>query len=56
MTRAAVLAARLRAHPERFILKPPEPPKLPTASWINRPDDSQRRPLSKYRSTVPHSG
>src|SRR5208337_1423776 len=32
--RAAVLADAYRVHPERFIRKPPEPPHLPTGSWI----------------------
>jgi putative transposase len=36
--RAAVLADAYRAHPERFIRTPPEPPHLPTGSWINPPD------------------
>ena len=36
--RAAVLTDAYRAHPERFIRKPPEPPHLPTGSWINPPD------------------
>jgi len=26
-------------HPERFVRKPPEPPKLPTAAWINQPKE-----------------
>lgn len=36
--RAGVLAAAYAAHPERFVRKPPEPPKIPETSWINRPD------------------
>ncbi len=36
-TRAQVLAAAYAAHPERFVRKPPEPPRLPDAAWINRP-------------------
>jgi putative transposase len=36
--RAAVLADAYRVHPERFIRKPPEPPHLPTSSWLNPPD------------------
>ncbi|WP_351237679.1 type I-E CRISPR-associated protein Cas7/Cse4/CasC, partial [Streptomyces sp. NPDC002133] len=24
-------------HPERFVRKPPEPPKVPAAAWINKP-------------------
>ena len=35
--RATVLAAAYTTHPERFVSKPPAPPKLPAASWINRP-------------------
>jgi putative transposase len=35
--RASVLAAACATHPERFVLRPPAPPKLPAASWINRP-------------------
>ena len=36
--RAGVLASAYAAHPERFVSKPPAPPKLPAASWINRPE------------------
>jgi putative transposase len=36
--RAGVLDAAYAAHPERFVRKPPEPPKIPETSWINRPD------------------
>ena len=35
--RAQVLAAAHAAHPERFVHKPPQPPRLPTAAWINPP-------------------
>ena len=35
--RADVLASAYAAHPGRFVPKPPAPPKLPAASWINRP-------------------
>lgn len=35
--RAEVLAAAYANHPERFFSKPPAPPKLPAAAWINRP-------------------
>lgn len=38
--RADVLAA-YAAHPERFVRQPPAPPPLPTASWINRPDQKE---------------
>mgnify|MGYP000937136205 FL=1 len=39
--RAGVLDTAYAAHPERFVRKPPEPPKLPSGSWINKPDDTQ---------------
>jgi putative transposase len=39
--RVTVLDGAYRAHPERFVRKPPEPPKLPTDSWINPPDPSE---------------
>ena len=29
-------------HPERFVRKPPAPPKLPTAAWINKPADTTK--------------
>ena len=35
--RANVLTAAYTAHPERFVRRPPAPPPLPAASWINRP-------------------
>jgi putative transposase len=37
--RAEVLSAAYAAHPERFVGKPPEPPALPTAVWINQPKE-----------------
>jgi hypothetical protein len=37
--RAVVLEAAYAAHPERFVRKPPAPPKLPTAAWINQPTE-----------------
>lgn len=39
--RAGVLGAAYAAHPERFVRKPPEPPKIPETSWINRPDQPE---------------
>jgi putative transposase len=36
--RGIVLTAAYHAHPERFVRKPPQPPALPTSSWINPPD------------------
>ena len=40
-SRAQVLAAAYHAHPERFVRKPPAPPKLPGTSWINPPPDKE---------------
>jgi putative transposase len=37
--RAIVLNAAYAEHPERFVRKPPEPPALPTAVWINEPKE-----------------
>ena len=35
--RARTLDAAYLLHPERFVRKPPAPPALPTAAWINPP-------------------
>jgi hypothetical protein len=32
-----VLDAAYAAHSERFVGKPPAPPELPPAAWINKP-------------------
>jgi putative transposase len=37
-SRARVLAAAYRNHPERFVSKPPTPPELPAPCWINPPE------------------
>ena len=39
--RAQVLDAAYTAHPERFVRKPPAPPKLPGTSWINPPQEKE---------------
>jgi len=39
--RAEVLAAAYATTPERFINKPPAPPAVPTAAWINKPDKQE---------------
>jgi putative transposase len=39
--RGVVLTAAYHAHPERFVRKPPEPPKLPTTSRINPPEQTE---------------
>jgi putative transposase len=42
--RAAVLEGAYAAHPERFVRKPPQPPRLPEAVWINKPIDPPQAP------------
>jgi putative transposase len=42
--RQAVLNDVYAAHPERFVRKPPTPPRLPQAVWINPPLDPQEAP------------
>lgn len=37
--RAVVLDTAYAVHPERFVRKPPAPPKLPSAVWINKPEE-----------------
>ena len=39
--RANVLTAAYHARPERFVRKPPAPPKLPGTSWINPPEEKE---------------
>ncbi len=39
--RQAVLTAAYAANPERFVRKAPQPPTLPSAAWINRPDTEE---------------
>jgi putative transposase len=39
--RSHVLDAAYAATPERFVRRPPRPPALPTAAWINKPDSQE---------------
>jgi len=39
--RTRVLDAAYAATPERFVRHPPRPPALPTAAWINKPNDER---------------
>ncbi len=39
--RKVVLDGAWRTNPERFVRKHPEPPQLPEAAWINRPDEDK---------------
>jgi putative transposase len=42
--RSVVLADTDTAHPERFVRQIPQPPALPTAVWINKPEDNEVPP------------
>jgi len=42
--RGVVLDGAFAAHPERFVRKPPQPPRLPEQAWINKPIDPQEPP------------
>lgn len=42
--RAITLDTAYATHPERFVRKPPEPPRLPEAAWINKPSDASEPP------------
>jgi len=42
--RAAVLDGAYAAHPERFVRKPPQPPRLSEQVWINKPIDPSEPP------------
>jgi putative transposase len=42
--RATVLAQAYADHPERFVRRPPTPPELPTAVWINPPSRKEVTP------------
>jgi putative transposase len=42
--RGRVLEAAYHATPERFVRKPPEPPKLPETAWINNPEKAKEVP------------
>jgi putative transposase len=39
--RSHVLAAAYAARPERFVARAPVAPALPTAAWINKPDNEE---------------
>jgi putative transposase len=42
--RAGVLAAAYTARPERFVRRPPVPPRLPVPAWINQPEPVPEQP------------
>jgi len=39
--RQAILDAAYAAQPERFVRRPPTPPPVPVAAWINKPDTKE---------------
>ena len=39
--RTRVLDAAYAATPERFVRRPPTPPPVPTAAWINKPNTTE---------------
>jgi putative transposase len=47
-TRARVLDTAYERHPERFVRKPPAPPEVPSAAWINS-QPIRRRSLTKFK-------
>jgi putative transposase len=53
VTRADVLAAAYARNPERFVRKHPEPPALPPAVWINKPDEPDTQQESPVDSMNP---
>jgi putative transposase len=53
--RQTVLAGAYARHPERFVRRPPAPPPLPTAAWINPPPHRSAPPPSTTTSSSPPS-
>lgn len=48
--RADVLTDAYQRHPERFVRKHPQPPRLPEAAWINKPADQGENPENTAQS------
>ena len=51
--RSDVLTTAYTRNPERFVRKHPEPPALPTAAWINKPDETDTQQEPPVDSTNP---
>jgi putative transposase len=49
--RQQTLDVAYATHPERFVRKPPQPPALPTAVWINPPDKPESALADSERIT-----
>jgi putative transposase len=54
--REQVLAAAYAAHPERFVHRPPKPPALPQAVWINPPVENDARGCPRIDDLDPTRG
>jgi len=52
--RAQTLDVAFLAHPMRFKGKAPQPPRLPTAAWINPPKHPNRRPPPRKAPIIRH--
>ncbi|MGI8607796.1 MAG: IS3 family transposase, partial [Candidatus Dormibacteria bacterium] len=52
--RVAILLAAHAAHPDRFVHGIPQPPPLPLAAWINKPDANSEASLNNSESEVSH--
>jgi len=52
LTRQAALDTAFRASPKRFKGRRPEPPRLPTAVWINPPPSEAITPNTPQPGTV----
>jgi putative transposase len=53
--RRETLLAAYRSHPERFVRRPPQPPELPRAAWIN-PPAKKSTPEGGSQSTITTPG
>ena len=53
--RQETLLAAYRSHPERFVHRPPQPPQLPRAVWINPPAE-KTTPQDGSESTIATPG
>ncbi len=53
--RQQVLSIAYAAHPERFVRKPPQPPLLPHAVWIN-PPKAQSASQDRAGATISTAG
>jgi putative transposase len=49
--RQETLLAAYRSHPERFVHRPPQPPELPRAAWINPPAE-KTTPQDRSESAI----